>query len=360
MNREAYFSCRAPAASAPEAAVDQVRQSLLAQLDEAGLEPSSVVLLRFFCSDVYTQAPLIERVWPDDFLCQRIFVGQTPLDSAYMSLQAYCIKTARKQRESDGSLVVRHGGYQSLWTLHYPPAPDNSRAQSDAVIESWHKVLRHHGLALDRDVVRTWYYVRDIDNNYAGMVQSRVAHYEASGLTPDTHFIASTGIEACAPDPHALVWLHGHAELGLRPEQITYLKALDHLSPTHVYGVNFERATRITYGDRVHCRVSGTASIDSEGRVLHRGDVMRQCERAVENVDALLREGGMELRHLRAATVYLRDGHDYPRLAALAQQLLPASCAVNVTRGPVCRPDWLVEIEGEAIAPCQSSFAPFV
>ena len=156
-----------------------------------------------------------------------------------------------------------------------------------------------------------------------------------------------------------LTWLHSHAEKGLQPDQVTWLKAEDHLSPTHVYGVNFERATRVVYGDRAHCRISGTASIDREGHVLHKGDVLRQFERAVENVEALLHEGGMELRHLQAATIYLRDAHDYPRLAPLVRKLLPANCAVNVTRGPVCRPDWLVEIEAEAVAPWNSPFPSF-
>ncbi len=324
------------------------------------MTPPLLFFLRFFCSDVYTQAPLLNRLWRQDFPCQRIYIGQTPLDSAYISLQAYCINNVQKYLEEDGSLLVRHGSYQSLWTLDYPPVPENSQAQSEAVIFSLQDKLRRHGLALERDAVRTWYYIRDIDNNYAGMVKSRVTRYEACGLTPDTHFIASTGIEADAPRPDVLVWLHGYAESGLRPEQITWLKAPDHLSPTHVYGVNFERATRVVYGDRAHCHISGTASIDHEGNVLHKGNVIRQFERAVENMDALLREGDMELRHLRSATVYLRDGHDYPRLAFLIKNLLPAQCVVNITRGLVCRPDWLVKIEGEAVAPCHSSFPPFL
>lgn len=357
---ECYFSCHVPVADSPQTAIQALRAACFSRLDEAGLQPDALVLLRFFCSDVYTQAPLVEQLWPLDVACQRVCIGQTPLDSAFLSLQAYCIDgLAEKRLEEDGSLVVRHGVWQSLWTLDYPPAPADSERQSDAVIASLGEKLQRRGMSLDRNVIRTWYYVRDVDNNYAGMIRSRVRHYEAAGLTPHTHFIASTGIEAAAPRPDVLTWLHSHAEKGVRPEQVTYLKAADHLSPTHVYGVNFERATRIVYGDRAHCRISGTASIDREGHVLHAGDVLRQFERAVENVEALLHEGGMELRHLRAATVYLRDAHDYPRLAPLAHGLLPADCAVNITRGPVCRPDWLVEIEAEAVAPWTSSFPPF-
>ncbi len=358
---EFYFSFHVPRADSPQAALVALRSACLARLEEARLSPDSLVLLRFFCSDVFTQAPLVEELWPLDLPCQRVCIGQAPLDSAFLSLQAYAIAgLAEKRLEQDGSLVVRHGGYLSLWTLDYPATLADSERQSDAVIASLRDKLQRFDMALERDVIRTWYYLRDVDNNYAGMIRSRVRHYEAVGLTTRTHFIASTGIEASAPRPDALVWLHSHAEKGLRPEQVTWLKAADHLAPTHVYGVNFERATRIVYGDRAHCRISGTASIDREGQVLHKGDVLRQFERAVENVDALLHEGGMDLRHLRVATVYLRDPHDAPRLAPLARKLLPADCAVNITCGPVCRPDWLVEIEAEAVAPWASSFPPFV
>ena len=66
-------------------------------------------------------------------------------------------------------------------------------------------------------------------------------------------------------------------------EQITYLSALDHLSPTHVYGVTFERAW-LRRPQRVHL---GTASTIGTGDPAS-GDVVRQLERTLENVEALL------------------------------------------------------------------------
>lgn len=357
---EFYFACHTPSANSPEAAIVQLQDGLHRALAERELCLSDVIFIRLFCSDVYTHARLLPALWTQDMPCQRIFIGQTPLDSAFISLQAYGIRGAHKTFDDMGSLLVRHGAYTSLWTLDYPSEPASSREQSDTVISSFEGRLRRHGMTLRDDVIRTWYYIRDVDNNYAGMIESRVAHYEACGLTPRTHFITSTGIEACAPRPHVLVWLHGHAQLGLQAAQITYLKAEEYLSPTHLYGVNFERGIRITYGDRMHARISGTASIDREGNVLYKGNVIRQFERAMENVEALLHEGEMSLRHLQAATIYLRDSHDYSRIAPLVRSLLPSGCAVNITHGPVCRPDWLVEIEGEAIVPCRTDFPPFL
>ena len=358
---EYYFSCHAPSAASVHDAITDLYKKFINNLSELNVSTNSVIMVRFFCSDVYTQAPFLDAQWPTDGAYQRVYIGQSPQDSAFISIQAYGIKgNISKKQNPDGVLSVLHGSYESLWSIDYPPTAASSLSQTDAIIASLQKKLTSRGLLLEENVIRTWYYVRDVDNNYAGMVASRLAHYEACGLLPSTHFIASTGIEANAPRPDVLTWMQSYAEKGVVPEQITFLKALDHLSPTHVYGVNFERATRVTYGDCAHCHLSGTASIDGEGNVLHKGNVLKQFERAAENVEALLLEGGMKLDDLNVATIYLRDSHDYPRMADAAKTILPKGCAVNITHGPICRPDWLMEMEGEAIMTCKTHYPTFI
>ena len=235
-------------------AVSSLQRAYEKALQSCGLQDNEVILQQFFCSDVYTHKPMLEQLWPAAKNCLRMYIGQEPLNSAYISVLTYAIKNVQKILLGPDCLEVHHGGYSSLWSQHYPvDTTVNAEVQSDSVIAGLQTLLQQHGLTLEQNVYRTWYYVRDIDNNYTGMIRSRVRAYESAGLTPKTHFIASTGIEAQAPDPHVLVGLRSHAISGLKPEQVAYLKALDYLSPTHAYGVNFERATRITYGDRQHC-----------------------------------------------------------------------------------------------------------
>jgi hypothetical protein len=49
------------------------------------------------------------------------------------------------------------------------------------------------------------------------------------GLTPNTHFIASTGIGGTPADPKALVQMGSYAITDFEPEQQRYLHALTHL-----------------------------------------------------------------------------------------------------------------------------------
>ncbi|MGA3403146.1 MAG: Rid family hydrolase, partial [Acetobacteraceae bacterium] len=141
------------------------------------------------------------------------------------------------------------------------------------------------------------------------------------------------------------------------PDQVTYLNDFDHLCATKDYNVTFERGTRIAYADRAHYFISGTASIDNAGHVRHPGDVLRQLDRALQNVEALLRSGGAGLGHMTHLLVYLRDPSDFFRVEASLQERFP-DLPLLILRGAVCRPDWLIEVEGIGIAAMDSPQLP--
>lgn len=346
-----YFHCTAPQAKNIEDAVLILEQEFEEKLKQQNVSVSDVFCIRFFCSDVHRQAQTIRRLWKQKENSLLLFIGQPPLDSRFVSMQVCLAPNCSIAKKDENTVQLKHNSYRTVFSLFMPQTTANSEKQSDKIIEDMKKLLKEQAMTLEENVIRTWYYIRDVDNNYAGMVKSRVRYYEECSLTPKTHFIASTGIEACAENPHVLSWVIAEAQEGLQKEQITYLKALSHLSPTHVYGVNFERATAIDYGNCRHIRISGTASIDSEGHVVHIGNPLKQAERAIENISELLREGGLKLTDLQSVIIYLRDAHDYEQVKGYLSNVLPKHCARNFVVGPVCRPDWLVEIEGEALAP---------
>lgn len=201
---------------------------------------------------------------------------------------------------------------------------------------------------LERNCLRTWFFVRDIDRHYMGMVKARNEVFKEHSLTRDTHFIASTGIGGATADSDQLVKLDYLALTGVRPEQIRYLYAKANLNSTADYGVAFERGTLLTTPQRRYAYISGTASIDHQGRILHEGDVRRQSERVVENVRALLKEAGAGLHDIAMATVYLRDFADREAVESIVSKHLENAPCVFVL-APVCRPKWLVEMECVAV-----------
>lgn len=346
-----YFHCLAPQAQNLEDALHILEQEFEEKLKQQNFTLHNVFCIRFFCSDVHRQAQTIRNLWKHKGNCLLLFIGQPPLDSRFVSMQVCLAPNCTITKLDKDTVELKHTSYRTVFSLFMPETAANSEKQSDEIIEDMKTLLKEQAMTLEDHVIRTWYYIRDVDNNYAGMVKSRVRYYEECNLTPKTHFIASTGIEACAENPHVLSWVIAEAQEGLHKEQIAYLKALSHLSPTHVYGVNFERATAISYGNCRHIRISGTASIDSEGHVVHIGNVEKQAERTIENISELLKEGGLDLTDLQSVIIYLRDAHDYEQVKDYLSDVLPAHCARNFVAGSVCRPDWLIEIEGEALIP---------
>ena len=168
------------------------------------------------------------------------------------------------------------------------------------------------------------------------------------GLTVNTHFIASTGIGGRQQDPNVLSQMDNYAIAGIQPEQIHYLYAPTHLNRTSDYGVSFERGTRVDYADRRHVFISGTASINNKGEILHAGDIVKQTERMLENVQTLLAEAECTFDDVSEMIVYLRDVADYELVRRVYAERFPDKPVV-IVHAPVCRPGWLIEMECTAV-----------
>lgn len=98
--------------------------------------------------------------------------------------------------------------------------------------------------------------------------------------------------------------------------------------------------------------ISGVGALDSEGRVVGKGDVVAQTRKVFENMRAVLEAAGMSFSDIVKVTVYLRDADDRERINPVREEYFksarPASTLVEVSR--LAFPDMLVEIEAVAIA----------
>jgi enamine deaminase RidA (YjgF/YER057c/UK114 family) len=324
------------------------------------LAPESAIFRRIFVSDVINQAAMLRDsplfAEPADSPVAVSIVQQPPLPDSKIALLAYHIEGGAritKRRLSPKHFAVQKAGLTHLWSTRLCAGAYGSSAsaaaQTGAVFGDLIATLAAQGGTLRDNCVRTWIYLKDVDVFYQGMVDSRSDLFLREGLTRDTHFIASTGIEGACAHRYDLVAMDAYSILGLAPEQTTYLNDFGQLCGTADYNVTFERGTRIAYADRSHHFISGTASIDSAGRVVHPGDVLRQLDRALTNVDALLRSGSASLNDMMHFTVYLRDPTDQGRVRSYLAELFP-DLPVVIVHAAVCRPEWLIEIEGVAIA----------
>lgn len=319
-------------------------------LDQLKINIDTAVFQRYFTSDLINQADYIKSII-DTKKCAVSIIEQPPMPDKKLVFWAYHVVDENKTlNKSNGvaDLVLERNGYKHFWNTNIESEDCDSFKQTDDIFVSYNDVLENNQLKMKNNVIRTWIYVRNVDNNYNGVVVARRELFAKYGLNKDSHFIASTGIEGRSTKPETLVSMDAYAIEGIKEEQVKFLQALDNLNPTHEYGVTFERGTSVEYGDRNHIFISGTASIDNKGEVVHPGDIQNQTIRTIENIEALLADAKATLDDVSKFIVYIRDTADYNFVENYMNQNFNQTPYVIVL-APVCRPGWLIEIECIAV-----------
>ncbi|MCD8318505.1 MAG: hypothetical protein LUC45_06580 [Paraprevotella sp.] len=304
---------------------------------------ANTILKRYFLSDATNQQPLMRQEQD----CSISVIQQPPLDGSKIAVWMY-LQKGTKVANINGVIVAEHNGYRHLWKMGMHEHKGDSAWQTESLLISYEETLQNFHATLADNCIRTWFFVRDVDTQYEGMVKARKANFAEQGLTERTHYISSTGIGGLPADTRALVQMGTYALTGFEPKQQRYLYAPTHLDPTYEYGVTFERGTVMEYGDRAHVFLSGTASINNKGEVLHIGNIVKQTERMWENVGVLLEEGGTSFDNVAQIIVYLRDLCDYSTVKAMFDKKFPDTPKI-ITLAPVCRPTWLIEMECIAV-----------
>ena len=118
---------------------------------------------------------------------------------------------------------------------------------------------------------------------------------------------------------------------------------------------SFSRGFRIDIKGVTILLISGSASIDENGKTVHEGDFRAQTLRTYENITALLASEGATWKDVVRTTCYLRDiERDYRMFNEIRTKFfaehglnpIPASTGIQAI---LCRPDLLVEMEAMAI-----------
>ena len=322
--------------------------SAYAELLESELKGAVAVFKRFFLSDAANQSDYLQTLLMEQETCPLSIVEQPPLNGTKIALWAYLQKGVEVKKLSQGMYEVKHGAYRHLWMAGACHKASDAEVQTRQLFNDYITNLQEQGCTLADNCLRTWFFVQNVDVNYAGVVKARNEIFASQNLTNQTHFIASTGIAGRHADYRASVLMDAYAVHGICKNQVHYLYAPTHLNPTYEYGVSFERGTYVEYGDRRQVFISGTASINNKGEVMHPGDIRRQTLRMWENVEVLLAEAECTFDHVAHLLVYLRDISDYTVVKEMFDARFPNIPKVYLL-APVCRPGWLIEMECMAI-----------
>ena len=307
------------------------------------------VMARYFLSDISNQAAQVYAYREERGESYAVSViGQPPLNGSKLALWIILQSEIVAHPLPNGLFAVERPNHTHLWLGSAIASSGGSCDQTKKILQEYDRQLHSQHCTLANHCIRTWFFVQNVDVNYAGVVEGRNRIFDQIGLTPQTHFIASTGIDGRNADPAISVQMDAYSVQGLLPEQIQYLYAPKWLNRTCEYGVSFERGTAVHYASRSEVYISGTASINNHGEVLHVGDIAKQTQRMWQNIEALLAEAECSFEDVVQAVVYLRDAADYALVKSLYEKRFP-DLPYMIVLAPVCRRSWLIEMECIAI-----------
>lgn len=130
---------------------------------------------------------------------------------------------------------------------------------------------------------------------------------------------------------------------------IEYINPPDmHASPVFSQGIILPANARLLL-------VGGQNAVNAQGEIVGKGDIVRQTEQALDNMQKVLAAAGGRLEHLVRTMIILRDDADLNGAFGVWMQMWgqrpnpPTVTALRVTA--LANPDFTIEIEAQAVLP---------
>ena len=102
-----------------------------------------------------------------------------------------------------------------------------------------------------------------------------------------------------------------------------------------------------------HIFLRGQVGQDIKGNMVGVGDPRKQTEQAMRNVKQLLEEAGSQLEHVCKVTIYITDRAYretvYQEVGKWLKGVYP--CSTGLIVQGLARPEWVMEIDVEAVIP---------
>lgn len=208
------------------------------------------------------------------------------------------------------------------------------------------RLLQQAGMEFG-DVVRTWIYLRHMERDYPALNRARREFFAARGIRPVP---ASTGIGGGPASGVHDLCLGVYAVKSARPV-VRSVMSSPTLNEAGEYGADFARGLRVVEANKVALHVSGTASIDEQGRTAHAGDFDRQVDRMLRNIAALLERQGATFDDVVSSITYLKQPAHAARLRQKFREAGFQGFPHAMVAAEICRPELLCETEALAVLP---------
>ena len=260
----------------------------------------------------------------------------------------------------DGGIgrIVRGNGFEMLYLPSISgrgssDSENSETAQGRRMFSLADEAVQANGHSYT-DVVRTWIYLRRILDWYDEFNRVRSDFHITRGLDGRMEgrpFPASTGIQGGSGREECLMDLLTLRAAPGANVQTHPILASRRQNDAFAYGSAFSRAMSLSIEDRQTIFVSGTASIDSDGRTVHADRSEEQLFETLLSIAAVLEPLGGSLNDIALGTLFHKDEKILASYRNVSQQLGVDDLPLVPVRADICRHDLVVEIEAVALVP---------
>ncbi|MFH2008461.1 MAG: hypothetical protein ABI333_17880 [bacterium] len=230
-------------------------------------------------------------------------------------------------------------------------ADRNVTEQCGAMFDTAEAMLQDQGLS-SKDIVRTWIYMARLLDWYGEFNRVRTSCFTRYGiLNNDGRGVlpASTGIQGKRIAGEEIFM----DVLAIRSDDAERYQATPmcnvRQNEAYDYGSSFSRGMAVAFDGKPELWVSGTASINDEGKTVHHGDEQNQVVETVLAIAALLEGQGSRLRDICQATAYCKSDCDYQAFERIVDYLDMKDIPFVPVLADVCRDELLFEIDSVAV-----------
>lgn len=279
-----------------------------------------VTIARFFVSDSANQTLLLNDILAkhnDTFENTSIrIIEQSPCNlSKIIALVIYQNYDSASHCGSN-SIKYNFRDYSMIASNNLESELQGCENQAVDILSKFCYDLKNLGLSINNNCHRTWFFIKDIDNDYNQMLEGKNKVYTSNNLSKDTHLISSSCIYGRNSNLQTKIIFDAISYTNI--QNVKYLNANN---PWEL-DLDYEKATLLEFNNYHKLIISGTSSIDNKGKINYVGNIKNQTLRMLKNIESILREAGTDFSSLTHLIVYLRDNTDYKIVKGMLDQII--------------------------------------
>ena len=149
--------------------LQNIQRAYVAVIQEVLPDDATAVFRRYFLSDAANQADLV-MVWEcENSYCPLSIVEQAPLNGSKIAMWTWFQTGITVETTKNGMSKAKHNRYTQYWTGGSCNRASNSEYQTRLLLNDYVLQLTEQGCKLANDCIRTWFFVQNVDVNYAGV-----------------------------------------------------------------------------------------------------------------------------------------------------------------------------------------------